>query len=148
MQSMQESQSQSRSRSSLRRDPKPIWLQCDRYLPCSACAQHQIGHECKYDLSESERQPILQAEALKDKQREIDRLKQENEELRGGPSMTGQIDEHGFLPGYYARARRSQHAHRSSLSRQHLQTHFTSSSVYFGSPSMAAVTQEVLWSHV
>lgn len=51
--------------------------QCDRVQPCTACSLHQIAHECAYDLTEQERQPILQAEALRQKDKEIERLRNE-----------------------------------------------------------------------
>lgn len=44
---------------------------------------HQIAEICRYDLSESERQPILQAEALKEKDKAIAQLRNELSLLRG-----------------------------------------------------------------
>ena len=38
---------------------------------------HQVARECVYELSESERHPILQAEALREKDKEIARLRLE-----------------------------------------------------------------------
>ena len=58
-------------------------VQCDRIQPCSACSLHQIADICHYDLSEAERQPILQAEALKEKDRTITSLREEIASLRG-----------------------------------------------------------------
>lgn len=52
-------------------------FQCDRVQPCTACSLHQIAHECTYDLTEQERHPILQAEALRNKDKEIERLRNE-----------------------------------------------------------------------
>ncbi|KAL9097087.1 MAG: hypothetical protein Q9163_006382 [Psora crenata] len=44
---------------------------------------HQIAEICRYDLSEAERQPILQAEALKEKDKTIASLRNEIASLRG-----------------------------------------------------------------
>ena len=44
---------------------------------------HQIAEICQYDLSEAERQPILQAEALKEKDKVIARLQQDLAIARG-----------------------------------------------------------------
>ena len=52
--------------------------------PCTACSLHKIAEHCVYDLTESERQPILQAEALREKDKEIDRLRHQIVSL-GGP---------------------------------------------------------------
>ena len=51
--------------------------QCDRIQPCTACSLHQQADLCHYELTEAERHPILQAEALKGKDREIARLRDE-----------------------------------------------------------------------
>ena len=56
--------------------------QCDRIQPCTACSLHQIAEICHYDLSEQERQPILQAEALKEKDKAIAHLQNELQLLR------------------------------------------------------------------
>ena len=62
--------------------------QCDRIQPCTACSLHQVARECVYDLSESERHPILQAEALREKDNEIARLRLEIATI-GGLSARG-----------------------------------------------------------
>lgn len=54
---------------------------------------HQIADQCRYDLSEAERQPILQAEALKEKDKAIARLRNEVEILRGHPIKTEPFDD-------------------------------------------------------
>ncbi|KAL9123878.1 MAG: hypothetical protein Q9217_006735 [Psora testacea] len=69
-------------------------VKCDRIQPCSACSLHQIAEICRYDLSETERQPILQAEALKEKDRTIASLRNEVASLRGG-SLNAEADERG-----------------------------------------------------
>ncbi|MCJ1311059.1 hypothetical protein MMC25_004729, partial [Agyrium rufum] len=40
-------------------------VKCNRVLPCSACSLNQNSQGCHYDLSDAERKPILQAEALR-----------------------------------------------------------------------------------
>ena len=55
---------------------------------------HQIADQCQYDLSEAERQPILQAEALKEKDKAIARLRDEVEILRGHPIKSESCDDH------------------------------------------------------
>ena len=70
-------------------------FQCDRIQPCSACSLHQIADICHYDLSESERQPILQAEALKEKDKTILALKEEIVALRGGNPKNELDDRNG-----------------------------------------------------
>ena len=67
--------------------------QCDRIQPCSACSLHQIAEICRYDLTESERQPILQAEALKEKDKTIASLRNEVAALRG-ESVKSEFDDH------------------------------------------------------
>ncbi|MCJ1379164.1 hypothetical protein MMC17_002264 [Xylographa soralifera] len=52
-------------------------VKCDRIQPCTACSLHQQADLCHYELTEAERHPILQAEALKGKDREITRLRAE-----------------------------------------------------------------------
>ena len=54
---------------------------------------HQIAEICHYDLSEQERQPILQAEALKEKDKAIAHLQNELQLLRGNPIKNEPFDE-------------------------------------------------------
>ncbi|MCJ1436203.1 hypothetical protein MMC27_005581 [Xylographa pallens] len=56
-------------------------VKCDRIQPCTACSLHQQADLCHYELTEAERHPILQAEALKGKDREIARLREEIRKL-------------------------------------------------------------------
>lgn len=50
---------------------------------------HQIAELCHYDLTETERHPILQAEALREKDREITRLRHEVQLLGGLAVQSG-----------------------------------------------------------
>lgn len=68
-------------------------MQCDRIQPCTACSLHQIAEICQYDLSETERQPILQAEALKEKDKAIAHLQHELAVLRGERIKSEPADE-------------------------------------------------------
>ncbi|MCJ1280978.1 hypothetical protein MMC26_000296 [Xylographa opegraphella] len=65
--------------------------QCDRIQPCTACSLHQQADLCHYELTEAERHPILQAEALKGKDREIARLR---EEIRMLEEQSSKISRH------------------------------------------------------
>ncbi|KAG8533757.1 uncharacterized protein KY384_001498 [Bacidia gigantensis] len=65
-------------------------------LSCNPCRARKvkIADICQYDLSESERQPILQAEALKEKDKTITALREEIASLRGETIRTD-YDDHG-----------------------------------------------------
>ena len=60
--------------------------------PCTACSLHQIAELCHYDLTEGERHPILQAEALKEKDREIARLELVIEQLNSNANKSESSD--------------------------------------------------------
>lgn len=105
---------------------------------------HQIADQCRYDLSEAERQPILQAEALKEKDKAIARLRNELEILRGHPIKTEPLED--LLP-----LRSSQKIRLPPkvpikplcLSRKRLHGGAAVDSIYFGSPGMTNVIEEV-----
>lgn len=105
---------------------------------------HQVADQCQYDLSEAERQPILQAEALKEKDKAIARLRNEVEILRGHPIKPEPLDD--------VQSMRSAHKIRlppkaplkpSSLSQRRLHSGVVADSIYFGSPGMTSVIDEV-----
>lgn len=105
---------------------------------------HQIADQCRYDLSEAERQPILQAEALKEKDKAIARLRNELEILRGHPIKTEPLDD--LLP-----LRSTQKIRLPPkvpikplcLNRKRLHGGAAVDSIYFGSPGMTNVIEEV-----
>ena len=103
---------------------------------------HQIADQCVYDLSESERHPIMQAEALKEKDRQIQRLEEELHMLQGRPLRTEHINDESNYTVYGSEAQLHAHDSGATLSLPGLQGE-PADNIYFGSPSLAAVTQEV-----
>ena len=105
---------------------------------------HQIADQCRYDLSEAERQPILQAEALKEKDKAIARLRNELETLRGHPIKSEPFDD--VVP-----LRSSQKLRLPPkvpikplcLNRKRLHNGGPVDSIYFGNPGMTSVIEEV-----
>lgn len=118
--------------------------QCDRIQPCTACSMHQIADQCQYDLSEAERQPILQAEALKEKDKAIARLRNEVDLLRGNPiksepsddGSTSRLPQKMKLPPKVAMK-------PVNVAQRHPQSNASIESMCFGSPSMTSVIDEV-----
>lgn len=119
-------------------------LQCDRIQPCTACSLHQIAEICQYDLSETERHPILQAEALKEKDRAIASLRNEIQLLQGQSIKSEPYDEFPF-------GRNSQKirlpprvpVNPASSHQRRFHNGTLNDSIYFGSPAMASVVEEV-----
>ena len=105
---------------------------------------HQIADQCQYDLTENERQPILQAEALKERDREIRRLQGVIQNLQGHSIKTEPLDDDIAQPSYRAKPRLHQYSAGDHSSQRRLQPHVLENNIYFGSPSMAAVAQEVM----
>ena len=122
---------------------KANWWQCDRVQPCTACSLHQTADTCDYDLTESERRPILQAEALKEKDKKIERLQEEIQMLQGRSFKSEQIEEDSIFPRSESEIQHQQRAIRPTLTHQGLQNDAFDNNIYFGCPSMAAVAQEV-----
>lgn len=121
-----------------------MYLQCDRIQPCTACSLHQIANHCHYDLSESERQPILQAEALKEKDRSILRLRNEIQLLRGNPVKAEPVDddESGRIrPRMRLPPRSSRRS--ATLGQKRFYGEPLDDNIYFGTPGMTSVVQEV-----
>lgn len=118
--------------------------QCDRIQPCTACSLHQIATHCHYDLSEFERQPILQAEALKEKDRSILRLRNEIQLLRGQPIKTepldddqsGQIRPRMRLPPRIPKR-------TTTVGQKRFHGGSFDDNIYFGTPGLTSVVQEV-----
>ena len=119
-------------------------IQCDRIQPCTACSLHQIAEICQYDLTESERHPILQAEALKEKDRTIASLRNEIQLLQGHPIKSEPPDEFPYgrnaqkirLPPRVTMNPASPHRKRFHHSTP-------KDTIYFGSPGVTGVVEEV-----
>ena len=118
---------------------------CDRIQPCTACSLHQIAGMCQYDLTESERQPILQAEALKEKDKIIAKLSHKLQLLQGHPhikmeprddDLTAQSPQAPHLSSAVP-ARPTNHRQRRSLSGP------LCDSIFFGTPGMRNIVEEV-----
>jgi len=118
--------------------------QCDRIQPCTACSLHQIADICQYDLSETERQPILQAEALKEKDKTIAHLRNDLALLRG-ESIKPEPVEHVLPASSNRKLRLPPRAHkRSSVSDEAYSRGLeVGNSIYFGHPGMNNVVHEV-----
>ena len=120
-------------------------VQCDRIQPCTACALHQIADHCEFDLSEAERHPILQAEALKEKDKTIVQLRNELAVMRGDPIKSEPVDEVISFgqngPKIKLPPRASAKKPTSTHKREYLGE--MSANIYFGSPGMTSVVEEV-----
>ncbi len=119
-------------------------FQCDRIQPCTACSLHQIAEICQYDLTETERHPILQAEALKEKDRTIASLRNEIQHLQGQSIKSEPQDEflYGRNPQKIRLPPRVPVKPASSHSRR-FHNGTLNDSIYFGSPGMTSVVEEV-----
>ncbi len=105
---------------------------------------HQVADRCHYDLSEAERQPIIQAEALKEKDKAIARLQNELDSLRAYPIKNEPYDE--LLP--YPSSQKIRLPPKGSgkpfgLSRKRSQSSALLDAIYFGSPGMTNVIEQV-----
>ena len=105
---------------------------------------HQIADQCQYDLSEAERQPILQAEALKEKDKAIARLRNEVDLLRGNPiksepsddGLSTRIPQKMKLPPKVAMK-------PANVAQRHPQSNASIENMCFGNSSMTSVIDEV-----
>lgn len=121
--------------------------QCDRIQPCTACSLHQIAELCEFDLSEAERQPILQAEALKERDKTIANLRNEMAILRGEPIKAEPTDDNIFARSGQKIKLPPKVTRKASPPPPPLQLHNFSGemndNIYFGSPGMTSVVEEV-----
>ena len=109
---------------------------------------HQIADQCQYDLSEAERQPILQAEALKEKDKAIARLRSEVDLLRGNPiksepsddALSTRLPQKMKLPPKVAMK-------PANVAQRHPQTNASIETMCFGNSSMTSVIDEVGLNH-
>lgn len=120
--------------------------QCDRIQPCTACSLHQIAELCEFDLSEAERQPILQAEALKERDKTIANLRNEMAILRGEPIKAEPTDDNIFArSGQKIKLPPKVTKKPSPLPPLQMQAFSgdINDNIYFGSPGMTSVVEEV-----
>ena len=119
--------------------------QCDRIQPCTACSLHQIAAMCQYDLTETERQPILQAEALKEKDKAIASLRSEIQLLRGQPQVKAEPRDDDISTNSPQSIRMSSSANTRPVHLRQRRLHSSSlqDNLYFGSPAMSSVMEEV-----
>ena len=112
--------------------------------PCTACSLHQIAEQCQYDLSEAERQPILQAEALREKDKEIQRLRRQIELLgsQSNNSMSPYQDAAG-PSGKQSDSGPKVPKKPANLRQKRLHKGNLTDSIYFGAPGMTSVIEEV-----
>lgn len=119
-------------------------FQCDRIQPCTACSLHQIAEICQYDLTGTERHPILQAEALKEKDRAIASLRNEIQLLQGQSIKSEPCEEfpYGRNPQKMRLPPRVPVKPANSHPRR-FHNGTLNDSIYFGGPAMASVVEEV-----
>lgn len=104
---------------------------------------HQIAELCQFDLSEAERQPILQAEALKDRDKQIAQLRNEVAILRGEPIKLEPTDDAPFQSGQKLRLPPRLPRKPTNLAQKRTHLGEMSDNIYFGSPGMTSVVEEV-----
>lgn len=104
---------------------------------------HQIAELCQFDLSEAERQPILQAEALKDRDKQIAQLRNEVAILRGEPIKLEPTDDAPFQSGQKMRLPPRLPRKPANLAQKRTHLGEMSDNIYFGSPGMTSVVEEV-----
>ena len=120
--------------------------QCDRIQPCTACSLHQIANHCEFDLTEAERHPILQAEALKEKDKTIVQLRHELAALRGDPIKAEPVDEVISFGQNGAKIKlppKVSSKKPSTIAQKREYLGEMSHNIFFGSPGMTSVVEEV-----
>lgn len=104
---------------------------------------HQIADICHYDLSETERQPILQAEALKEKDKTIAQLRNDIALLRGDSVKSEPLEDE--FPGFTRKMRLPPRSSKRLPTTEHSSVHGLKEddSIYYGNPSVGNVVNEV-----
>lgn len=123
-----------------------MWCQCDRIQPCTACSLHQIAGLCEFDLTEAERHPILQAEALKEKDKTIAHLRNDLAILRGEPIKSEPVDDvvsFGQSGPKIKLPPRVSPKKPAALAQKRIYLGEMNNNIYFGSPGMTSVVEEV-----
>ncbi|KAL9585054.1 MAG: hypothetical protein Q9212_001744 [Teloschistes hypoglaucus] len=109
-------------------------------LSCNPCRSRKvkIAGICQYDLTETERQPILQAEALKEKDKAIAHLRNELQRLQSQPHVKMEprdddlsMNSHPRMPVPPSNIRQRRH-----------RTVVVNDSIYFGAPATSSVMEE------
>ncbi|KAI4183645.1 MAG: hypothetical protein L6R41_005281 [Letrouitia leprolyta] len=100
---------------------------------------------CQYDLTETERQPILQAEALKEKDKAIASLRNELQLLQGQPriKMEPRDDDLVMNPPQRTPMASIASLRPSNIRQRRYQGSMLNDSIYFGSPGTTNVVEEV-----
>ncbi|KAI4259000.1 MAG: hypothetical protein L6R42_004808 [Xanthoria sp. 1 TBL-2021] len=119
-------------------------VKCDRIQPCTACSLHQIAGLCQYDLTETERQPILQAEALKEKDKVIAHLRHDLQQLQGQPHVKMEPRDDDLPMNGTHRIPTSSIAPTRPLNirQRRFQGGMLNDSIYFGTPGTTGVVEE------
>ncbi|KAL8942820.1 MAG: hypothetical protein Q9216_001435 [Gyalolechia sp. 2 TL-2023] len=119
-------------------------VKCDRIQPCTACSLHQIAGMCQYDLTETERQPILQAEALKEKDKAIASLRSELQLLQSQPrvKMEPRDDDLAMDPSHRNPMASIASSRPVNARQRRYQASMLNDSVYFGTPGTTSVVEE------
>ncbi|KAL8713403.1 MAG: hypothetical protein Q9220_002602 [cf. Caloplaca sp. 1 TL-2023] len=99
---------------------------------------------CQYDLTETERQPILQAEALKEKDKAIAHLRSELQRLQSQPQVKLEPRDDDFTVNGHQRIPMPSLAPTRPVNVRQRRYHgaVLSDSIYFGTPRMASVMEE------
>ncbi|KAL8839395.1 MAG: hypothetical protein Q9170_001789 [Blastenia crenularia] len=100
---------------------------------------------CQYDLTETERQPILQAEALKEKDKAIASLRNELQLLQGQPRVKMEPHDDDLAADNPHRIRMASIAptRPASIRQRRYQGSMLNDSIYFGTPGTTSVVEEV-----
>ncbi|KAL8814381.1 MAG: hypothetical protein Q9223_006386 [Gallowayella weberi] len=120
-------------------------VKCDRIQPCTACSLHQIAGLCQYDLTETERQPILQAEALKEKDKVIAHLRHDLQQLQGQPhvKMEPRDDDLSMSSPHRLPTSSVTPTRPLNIRQRRFQGGILNDSIYFGTPGTTSVVEEV-----
>ncbi|KAL8939534.1 MAG: hypothetical protein Q9211_002699, partial [Gyalolechia sp. 1 TL-2023] len=99
---------------------------------------------CQYDLTETERQPILQAEALKEKDKAIASLRNELQLLQGQPriKMEPRDDDLAMDPSHRFPVASTASSRPVNVHQRRYQGSMLNDSIYFGTPGTTAVVEE------
>ncbi|KAL8695088.1 MAG: hypothetical protein Q9218_000366 [Villophora microphyllina] len=118
--------------------------QCDRIQPCTACSLHQIAGICQYDLTETERQPILQAEALKEKDKAIAHLRNELQLLQSQAhiKMEPRDDDLTISSNQRMPVQHITPTRPSNIRQRRYRGGMLNDSIYFGAPGTGSVMEE------
>ncbi|KAL9604280.1 MAG: hypothetical protein Q9219_000678 [cf. Caloplaca sp. 3 TL-2023] len=99
---------------------------------------------CQYDLTETERQPILQAEALKEKDKAIASLRNELQLLQGQPrvKMEPRDDDISMDSSHRIPVAAIAPTRPVNIRQRHYQGGMLNDSIYFGTPGSLSVVEE------